>query len=1022
MFLSWSRQGIAGFVGVLVIAIMLSGSGLSEPGAIDGQVVVWFQDEDTTVVEVSDSTITTIYPALNAICDSCGVETVVALFADESLLRNVYLFEFVDTVDVDSLIAVLSELSFIRSAGRNGVGTADVTPDDYAFNHDYWEIGHDVEDGRPDQWTFQRMQVDRAWDITRGASSVIHGVIDTGLDWLHPDLQARIWVNVNEDRNGNGQFDNFPWGEGGDIDNVDSDGNGKIDDVIGWDFIGQSISLPGDEDNDPIHADYGANGCHGTVMSGMICANSNNYIGGAGISWYGKTIALRTGEGSYVYTDAIIGALNYAIDKGADVINMSFQLSVVTSDTAAVHEVISRGYYEKGIVFVAAAGNDNGEYEIFPGSWPEVIRVAAVDSLGYKTTGAKGSNYGYSVGLSAPTAQTHHGFEGIVSTSYFSGDTIPGLPEYPTGHQPHIYGFTELATSGATAEVSGIVSLLKSMYPNATPSFIRSELTRGAMPLPDPLWDEDPEQSKLGAGMVNAYRSLTQWGTISQNTTWSNTVYVSGDITVADDATLTVSPGTTVYMMPDDNERTGYDTTRVEFHVKGGFLDVNGTAEAPVRFVAWDESGGTSDSTAWWCIFLWDTLGSGASFEYCTIKNAMYGIEDQVNITLNHCTIENCGKRGIVVAYADSVFIDNTTIRNIGPADHTNSFGLSVLAGSTVQISESRIEKIGTSAARVLSGSTLWADNTYFLESDVGLYAWRDYADSVKVDVDLCLFRNNDYGIWIKGPAVDDVLVNECVVDSNTTANVYCENAANIDLQRNVIMYSTVGVLAHGSAPSITNHSSITHNLCGIKCDNNAEGVVIEETEIADNGIGVSASEESDPDLGGGSWGSSGNNDIESNTNYHISNLSEEVTIYATNNYWGNDTPPCLPKASKFYGLVEYSDPLCEPPLVSEAVVVVDTPEAPTRYALEHNYPNPFNPTTRIRYAVPPPGGRVLITVYNVQGQRVATLVDAEKSADFYSVTWDGTSTHGVPVASGVYFVRMAAPGFETTKKVLLLK
>ena len=191
---------------------------------------------------------------------------------------------------------------------------------------------------------------------------------------------------------------------------------------------------------------------------------------------------------------------------------------------------------------------------------------------------------------------------------------------------------------------------------------------------------------------------------------------------------------------------------------------------------------------------------------------------------------------------------------------------------------------------------------------------------------------------------------------------------------------------------------------------------------ITDNQWGVLALDESVPDLGDGPWGSSGDNSIYTNSGYYVSSLSEEITIMAQNNFWNVTQGSCLPKANKFYGLVDYSNPQCGPPQVSEAETGVKTPAVPSRYALNYNYPNPFNPTTTIRYAVPPPGGHVSIAIYNVEGQVVTTLVDEEKSAQFYSVAWDGTSARGEPVATGVYFVRMRAPGFEMTKKVLLLK
>ncbi|HUN65542.1 MAG TPA: T9SS type A sorting domain-containing protein, partial [Bacteroidota bacterium] len=88
----------------------------------------------------------------------------------------------------------------------------------------------------------------------------------------------------------------------------------------------------------------------------------------------------------------------------------------------------------------------------------------------------------------------------------------------------------------------------------------------------------------------------------------------------------------------------------------------------------------------------------------------------------------------------------------------------------------------------------------------------------------------------------------------------------------------------------------------------------------------------------------------------------------------------------------------------------------PSTYALRENYPNPFNPTTTIGYDVPEEQ-RVKLAVYNVLGQLVATLVDEERSAGRYSVTWDAG---GMP--SGVYFCRMEAGNFADTRKMVILK
>jgi flagellar hook assembly protein FlgD len=91
------------------------------------------------------------------------------------------------------------------------------------------------------------------------------------------------------------------------------------------------------------------------------------------------------------------------------------------------------------------------------------------------------------------------------------------------------------------------------------------------------------------------------------------------------------------------------------------------------------------------------------------------------------------------------------------------------------------------------------------------------------------------------------------------------------------------------------------------------------------------------------------------------------------------------------------------------------------RNVLFQNYPNPFNPTTLVRYGVAS-AGDVVITIYNVRGQTVKTLVDETKLPGIYQTTWDGTNERGQTVASGVYFYHLRARDFRATKKMVLLK
>jgi hypothetical protein len=1013
---------VVGLVGVMAangLSVDISVTSSSSPPCVPGELLVAFTDEESTVMTLTSGTYSSTISEVNDVLQRYHLSGVEPLFCDKSPMKNVFILRFPREADLEAITHELLDLPSIMAVERNLLMAVDLDffPSNYACRHDWYCGG---AHGRTDTWPFWSMQLDRAWDITRGDSTVIVAIMDSGIDYAHPYVAPLVWQNLGEDADQDGhtlEFNGSSWAfDPGDADTLDNDLNGKVNDFVGWDFI--------ENDGDVQHG--GTQNSHGTTMGSIIsCVTNTDTLGSAGITWHSKLMALRaviSEQNDSTQLGWVIGATNYAAAKGADIVNMSFSTDV---NSELWHVFIIQAS-QAGVIFVSSAGRSpvgsNGSEldtitKRYPQWWDEVICVAAVDTFGYKTNVL--SNWGTTVDISGYSkSQAEFRGAGHVICMYDTNRATDcnSSNQYPGTQHPHQFWYTGLFTSGTCAEASGVLALLKSMYPTASADFLKQELYRGATPLPDPLY----AQGKLGVGAINAYRSLTQWGTISQNTTWSNNVYVSGDITLTNGASLTVDPGTTVYIMPDDNEKAGYDTTRVELHVKGGFLDVNGTAEAPVRFIAWDESGETSDGDAWRFLFLWDTLDTGASFDYCTIKNAIYGIEDQVNITLNHCTIEDCAKRGLVVAYAESVYVANTTIRNIGPGNHTDAFGLNVLAGGTVRMDCSTIENVGTNAAQVLSGGKLYANFCNFFESDKGLYLWRDYGNVVDAEIKYCTIRHNDHGVWVKGPGVDDVLVEHCVIDSNTTANIYCENAASILIKYNAIKYSPIGILAYGSGPWITNANDIQHNTTGVKCDGGAEGVVVDHTRITNNQAGVAVLGESEPDLGQGPWGSTGYNNISSNSGYHVTNLSESITVMAQNNYWGT----CPPKANKFYGLVDYSDSLCQAPLVSEANADIDmeSPELPMNYALDYNYPNPFNPTTTIRYAVPPPGGRVVIAIFNVQGQRVLTLVDAEKSANFYSVTWDGKSARGEAVASGVYFARMTAPGFETTKKVLLLK
>jgi hypothetical protein len=102
-------------------------------------------------------------------------------------------------------------------------------------------------------------------------------------------------------------------------------------------------------------------------------------------------------------------------------------------------------------------------------------------------------------------------------------------------------------------------------------------------------------------------------------------------------------------------------------------------------------------------------------------------------------------------------------------------------------------------------------------------------------------------------------------------------------------------------------------------------------------------------------------------------------------------------------------------------VAQLENNDLPTSFGLKQNYPNPFNPDTKLEFDVPH-RSHVTITVFNVLGQQITTLVDEQMTAGSYVADWDGRASSGNQVASGIYFYKMEADGFVETKKMMLLK
>lgn len=329
---------------------------------------------------------------------------------------------------------------------------------------------------------FAPMMAEAAWDVHKGengAQPVILAVMDTGVRWNHADLGANIWNNLGEDANGNGYtiFHNgSTWVyDPGDLNGIDDDGNGKADDLIGWDFM---LNEAGDQHYDP----YESSG-HGTSVSGIANARTNNAAGIASLAWNVLLMPLSgtwSGAPSSVYRgyDGIL----YAAEMGAHVVNCSWGGAGFSQAAQDVINYVA----SLGTVVVAAAGNSNNSTPLYPAAYQNVVAVAAVTNAGVKSSV---SNFGAYVDVAAPNE----------SVGAFAGS---------------VYTLVSNATSYASPVAASLAALIKSY----NPAWTREQVITRLIGSCDGIDALNPgKENMLGQGRLNAYRALTDVNPLPDN-------------------------------------------------------------------------------------------------------------------------------------------------------------------------------------------------------------------------------------------------------------------------------------------------------------------------------------------------------------------------------------------------------------------------------------------------------------------------------------------------------------------------
>jgi thermitase len=296
--------------------------------------------------------------------------------------------------------------------------------------------------GRPENWAFEQISAPGAWDVGTGNDSTIVAVLDSGVDFNHPDLADNMWRNPNEVAG----------------DGIDNDGNGWVDDVFGVNTIGGNTNVMDD------------NG-HGTFVAGLIGAVGDNAVGMAGVNWTTRIMAVKIADANWNTTiSAVVQGVNYVTAQkvaGQNIAasNHSYGGSFFVQQEFDALTALA----QTGVVVVAAAGNDSSNNDLFP-VYPANYTIPGLISVAASTqadTLAPFSNYGVAtVDLAAPGVS-------LLSTRSSQADAgyvpLPGEPQYAVAS----------GTSFAAPLVAGAAGLLKSLKLSASPEQIKTAILNG---------------------------------------------------------------------------------------------------------------------------------------------------------------------------------------------------------------------------------------------------------------------------------------------------------------------------------------------------------------------------------------------------------------------------------------------------------------------------------------------------------------------------------------------------------------
>jgi len=868
----------------------------------------------------------------------------------ETGLGNISIIKYSSEIDPQILASKISRLEGVEWAEPKYVYRVEYIPDDPSYSS---------------QYALVKIKAPEAWNITAGDTSIVIAIIDSGVDWDHPDLSANIWMNWDE-ISGNG---------------IDDDLNGFVDDVRGWDFGG----LSGTPDNNPMEDRPD----HGTHVAGDASAVTDNSIGVASIGFKSKIMAVKTSRDDFrslsgsPYIVYGYEGIKYAADNGAKIINCSWGGG---GYSLLGQEVINYATL-LGALVVAAAGNDNSPEPHYPSSYNNVLSAAATDEGDFK---ASFSNYGSGVDVSAP---------GVSIYSTWQNDA-------------YTYG---AGTSFSSPIVAGLAALAKSRFPLFTPNQIAEQIRINC----DDINSINPGfVNQLGRGRVNAFNSLNNLNSISAraiDVKFSDDLPGgNGDGVLLAGEIIRVKCKFVNYLGPTSNLGVYLESSNNYSTVQNGIFNAGALATLDTftnNSSVYTFQISPSVPQNFVLTFNLNYLdGSYQDFQTISvIVNPTYATQTGNDVAL---TITSKG----TLAFND--YPNNSQGDGFKYLDSQNHLfeGALMLATSSAQVSD---------CARGSSGSTQNTDFTTiqpFVLKSPGSFADVE-GNCIIIDDGAGV---NKIGIRVKlnSYSFSDIenhnyiLLRYDLMNSTTSSidNLYAGLFFDWDItdgSDDFTAYDTIGNFGYcyhvGGNPTTwvaaALVSSDSYGFWAINNQGSDGGFSIydgyadsEKWQSLSSGIGK-------PQAGAGDVShviSGGPYSIQPNETIHIAfSIAAGFNIDELRNAISNSRNkyPQIPTS-----------------IINEEI------ELPSEFSLSQNYPNPFNPTTKISWRSPVGSWQVL-KVFDILGNEVATLVNEYNSAGSYEIVFSAIGTrHDASLPSGVYFYQLKVGGLVETKKMILLR